>query len=96
MFGVTPRNDVLIAVFAVRKYLRLLLLRNVCLLNPILSYEEAGKNPELISCRRRISYDYPSAKNNLAPLKWGRENEISPDHLLLPCYFMNCFFFFYN
>lgn len=34
----------------------------------------------------------PLGKNNLAPLKWGRENEISPDHLMLPCYFMDCVF----
>lgn len=55
LFGMAPKNDVLIAVFAVRKYLRLLLFRNVCLLNPILTYEEASMNPEFISCRRRIS-----------------------------------------
>lgn len=54
IFDVTPRTDVLIAIFAVRKHLILLLFRNVCLPNSILSSEETGKNPELISYRRRI------------------------------------------
>lgn len=34
----------------------------------------------------------PLHKNNLAPLKWGRENKMRPDHLMLPCNIMNCIF----
>lgn len=41
-FHTAPESDALIAVFAVRKHLTLLLFRNVGLLNPLLRYEEAG------------------------------------------------------
>lgn len=41
-FSAASDLHVLIAVFAVRKHLTLLLLRNVGFLKPFLSYEEAG------------------------------------------------------